>query len=163
MTELLRNWLYALAGASIVCALATALTPEGRWRRITQLVCWLVMVVALISPLRAFDVGGYGEELSKYQTAAAEAAGKSEDIDSSLNRTIIEEQCQAYILDKAKSAGADMDAAVTARWSTEGFWYPYEVKMTGSCGEKAKSELAGLMESELGIPEERQYWSDTDE
>lgn len=163
MTELLRNWLFGLAGAAIVCSLATALTPEGRWRKITGLVCGVVMVIALISPLKDFNVSDYGSQLSEYRNAADKAAGRSEEISESLNRTYIQEECEAYILDKAADLNAGVRTEVTARWDTGGWWYPYEVKIVGDCGEAVKNKLTAVIEADLGIPAERQYWSGTDE
>ena len=74
-----------------------------------------------------------------------------------LNRTIIEGECETYILDKAAALGLEVrEAAVTARWSDEGFWYPWECRL--STGEGDMSGLSRLIEAELGIPEARQRW-----
>ena len=160
MSEFLKNWVCALAGAGLICAAAAALSPEGKWRRITSLCCGLVMIIALVSPLKGFDAAEYGRELYKYRAAASEAAGKSEDIQKRLNRSYIEDECEAYILDKAVSSGAKVKASITARWDTRGFWYPYEVKLYSDSCAAARNELADAIEAGLGIPKERQYWSD---
>ena len=50
-----------------------------------------------------------------------------------------------------------MDAAgiaVTARWSVDGFWYPWEC----SVGAAYSDALAGSIEAELGIARERISW-----
>lgn len=159
MSGALKDWMFSLAGAAIVCSMASALAPEGRWRKITSLVCGMVMIIALISPVKSFSISTYGAELSKYRDAAGKAAEKSEEIGSRLNRTYIEDECEAYILDKAKSLGAHLTAQVTARWDTGGFWYPYEAKLVSDCSAEDRSRISGIMEAELGIPAERQYWS----
>jgi hypothetical protein len=163
MSEFLKNWVYALAGAGLICAAAAALSPEGKWRRITSLCCGLVMIIALVSPLKSFDAAEYGRELYKYRAAASEAAGKSEDIQKRLNRSYIEDECEAYILDKAENDGVSLSAQVTARWDTGGWWYPYEAEIKAGFGGEEREKLAGEIESELGIARQRQYWSDTDE
>ena len=88
--------------------------------------------------------------------AVAEGAGEEAD---RLNRTIIERECAAYILDKADALGISAaDAAVTARWSEEGFWYPWESRV--SCPEGGRAALSEAIEAELGIPPERQSWEE---
>ena len=74
-----------------------------------------------------------------------------------LDRTYIEERCQAYILSKAAQLGAPVtEARVTARWEEDDMvWYPWTVTL--DCPRHAA--LAGLIEGELGIPAERQEWS----
>ncbi|HPS75324.1 MAG TPA: hypothetical protein PLD83_02670 [Oscillospiraceae bacterium] len=161
MTEFLKNWLLALAGAAVVCSLAVTLTPEGRFRRITSLVCGAAMIAALISPLCRFDTAAYASGLAQYRAAAAQAAGDGEKISEALNRTYIQEQCEAYILDKAEKLGANVDVRITARWDTGGWWYPYSAQITGDAG-GGKSALTEAMEAELGIPAQRQDWSGAD-
>jgi len=156
----LHNWLYAVAGSAIVCSIAVTLTPEGRQRKITVFVCSLVMLIAVISPIRKFDVTAYGNALEKYGTMADDAATGADKMNQRLSRTFIEDRCEAYILDKAVSSGAKVKASITARWDTRGFWYPYEVKLYSDSCAAARNELADAIEAGLGIPKERQYWSD---
>ena len=60
-------------------------------------------------------------------------------------------------MDKATQLGLDgLWAEVTARWSDEGFWYPWEARLGGP--ESGRAELERLIEAELGIPAERQSW-----
>ena len=60
-------------------------------------------------------------------------------------------------MDKAAALGLEVcEAAVTARWNDEGFWYPWECRL--STGEGDMSGLSRLIEAELGIPEARQRW-----
>lgn len=37
------------------------------------------------------------------------------------------------------------------------------MKIVGDCGEAVKNKLTAVIEADLGIPAERQYWSGTDE
>lgn len=163
MTEFFHSWLLSLVGAAVVCAMAVALTPSGRPRRITSLVCGIVMIIALISPLRRFDVSLYSREVQKYRQAGQDIAANGEKINEELSRTIIEQDCEAYILDKAEllDSGAAID--ITARWDTQGFWYPYEADIGGALSDSQKKTVAGLLESDLGIPLDRQTWRDANE
>ncbi len=124
-------------------------------KNIVKTLCGMVMAIALISPLMSLDMSDYSINMSKYRQKGEEivAAGKMET--DKLSRTIIEDECRAYILDKADVLGADIaEASVKLKWSEEGFWYPVECEMAG----KYSSSLAGIIESELGIAEENQKW-----
>ena len=51
-------------------------------------------------------------------------------------------------------------AEVEARWSTEGLWVPYAVKLIGEPDEEGKAALTARIQTDLGIPAERQTWAD---
>ena len=42
-------WIRALAGAAVFCAIALALCPEGRPKRVLRAACGVVMAAALLS------------------------------------------------------------------------------------------------------------------
>ena len=121
--ELVTNWIRALVGAAVFCALATALCPEGRPKRVLRAACGVVMAAALLSPVAALDTEALPKAMARYSEAARRQAESAAESADRLNRTIIESECEAYILDKAAQLGLDgLRAEVTARWSDEGFW-----------------------------------------
>ena len=62
-------------------------------------------------------------------------------------------------MDKAAQCGVSLvDAQVTLQWSTDGYWYPYAVRLVTS-GAAENSRLAQTIEADLGIPRARQEWS----
>ena len=155
--ELVTNWIRALVGAAVFCALATALCPEGRPKRVLRAACGVVMAAALLSPVAALDTEALPKAMARYSEAARRQAESAAESADRLNRTIIESECEAYILDKAAQLGLDgLWAEVTARWSDEGFWYPWEARLGRP--ESGRAELERLIEAELGIPAERQSW-----
>lgn len=155
--ELVTNWIRALVGAAVFCALAAALCPEGRPKRVLRAACGVVMAAALLSPVAALDTEALPKAMARYSEAARRQAESAAESADRLNRTIIESECEAYILDKATQLGLDgLWAEVTARWSDEGFWYPWEARLGGP--ESVRAELERLIEAELGIPAERQSW-----
>ena len=154
MSEILSDWIRALAGAGVICTLALLLCPEGRPKRVARLAVGCVMAIALLSPVVKPDAGSFAKAFARYSEAAREAA----DIAGSYERTVIERECEAYIMDRANALGvACVSANAVFRWSEEGFWYPWEC----SLGCEYSPALANLIESELGIPAERQHWEDT--
>lgn len=155
MLELIKSWIVGIAGAAVFCAVMTEISPKGAVKNVVKAVCGMVMAIALISPLLKMDFDSYSLNMAKYRVEAEKLTAEGKEISDSLSRTIIEEQCETYILDKAQSLGAALSGVeVTVKWSSEGYWYPVECRMAGQHSEA----LAGAIESELGIKKEGQIW-----
>ena len=68
--------------------------------------------------------------------------------------SIIAEQTEAYILDKAGELGLEVTVRVETRTEGNGIPVPWSAELTGAQSEA----LASALETELGIPAERQVW-----
>jgi len=145
-----------LCALSIFCGAAINITPEGGVRRIMQLLCTAALTMAILSPIKEIDFDIYALETARLREAEAAINESAERIDDRLNRAVIEEQCEEYILDKAEELGANVSGVnVQAQWSLEGIWVPeIDAPDIGS----AKAALESVIENELGIPAERQMW-----
>ena len=162
MTQWLKEWIGALCACAMICAAALALTPSGRVRKVQRLVCSTVMLLALISPLCSIDIDVFARAQAQFRQLEQSMLQQTEETGKQLNRSIIEQQYAAYILDKAVAMGhAPKAASVTARWDEEGCWYPWEATIDGTV--ECRRQMAAVIEAELGIPAQRQHWScDTD-
>ena len=117
MTSALTDWVRALCGAAVICAAAMALCPDGRVKRVLRLVCGLVMACALLSPVLELDFDAYSSALSGYGEAARAAAEGAQEEARLSSRGVIEEECAAYILDKAEALGlAGCSADCSTMW-----------------------------------------------
>lgn len=160
MTDIIHQWLHAVTFTGIVCSLAYMLTPEGRVKRAMQIICGIVMCIAIISPLAKLDMNSYSKALSQYKIDAESIARNGEEYSKNLNRAIIQERCEAYILDKAAEQGVKLsEVSVLARWSDEGYWYPYEAQICADVPQSAQARLSDTIEATLGISCERQIWN----
>ena len=163
MTEFAGSWVRAIAGAALICAVAFALTPKGKVKSILKLICGIVLICAIVNPVINKNLPDMSMDMSKYREQADEITNNAKDTKNSLSRTIIEDKLNAYILDKAKSYNAQLDSvSVSVKWGDDECWYPYEVSLTASIGEKEKQLISNAIEADLGIPKERQYWSDNE-
>ncbi len=160
MAGWIRNWILSMTGTALVCAAALRLTPEGRVKSVLRMLCAVAMAAALFSPLlRGEALPDYALEVARYRAAAAALTGEGEALGRELDRGIIEQRAEAYILDKARMLGLPLSGAkVAVRWSTEGVWVPESAELTGPYSET----LSRLLAAELGIPAQKQSWR-TDE
>jgi len=99
-------------------------------------------------------------DISEYRRQADEITGSAEEKENSLSRTIIEDELEAYILDKAESLDVTLQSVeVSVKWGDEGCWYPYEVHLTADIPQMKQKLISNSIEAEMGVPDERQYWS----
>ena len=160
MTEFAGEWVRAIAGAALLCAAATALTPKGKVKSVVRFVCGIVIIIAIISPLIKNNFSFLSMDMSQYRTEADEIINNAKETESNLSRSIIEDKLEAYILDKAKSFNAEIQSvSVSVKWGDEGCWYPDEVHLTANIPQREMILISNAIEAELGIPKERQYWS----
>lgn len=166
MLELLKDWILQIVGAAILTAVAMTIAPEGKTKRAVRLVCGVVMLIAMMSIVKDFDFSNYGKYLADCKSGAEYLSTAIDEENDRLSRTIIEEECETYILDKGSRLGLEgMDAAVRAEWSENGFWYPdkAEIRADSTSPTGAKSRLEYYIEADLGIQGENIIWRSKDE
>ena len=161
MMDFAGSWVRAIAGAALICAAAGALTPKGRVKGVLKMVCGLVLILSILQPLVGSDLGSMSLDISEYRRQAEEITGSAAQKENGLSRAIIEEELNAYRLDKAAGLQIPLQAvSVVMKWGEGDCWYPHEVSLTGVLPLREKERLTAEIEAELGIPRERQYWSE---
>ena len=160
MGDTVRTWIMTLAGTAAFAAVAQALSPEGMAKRAVRLACGLGILAALLSLGIDFRWEAYALSLSEYRSMGEQYTQEGENLAMENTRAYIETQCAAYISSKAETLGGTLTADVTARWSGEGYWYPYSVTVFGEIGAEERNALSAAVEAELGIPAERQVWEE---
>lgn len=162
MTDIFSQWLHAVIYTGIVCSIALMLSPDGRVKNALKILCAVAMCAAIVSPLSELDFDAYSKAMARCRLDAEQYADQGEQYSKNLNRTIIEGECRAYILDKADETGTELaEVTVTAEWSTDGYWYPQSVRLVTSGPAAENSRLAQIIEADLGVPRMRQEWSST--
>ena len=157
MIEPLRAWLLALAGAALLTALAAMIPTSESLHRVVKLIGGVALTCLLFSPLVAFDYDSYAAALQSCRLAV-QTDGAAPDCGDGLQRTVIESELRAYILDKATSLDMDVTAEVEAHRGDGELWYPYKATLSGEYTQAQKDELSELIEAELAIPAQRQNW-----
>ena len=146
MLDALRNWIMAICGTALLWGVGMALVGE-KGRKTLGVIGGFATMAAMLSIAGDIDALGVGVYVDRYREEADET------------RFIIEERCEAYILDKAGELNVELqDVSVTAKWSGEGFWYPHRCTLRGV----ESRELSRAIEAELGIAPENQIWSTDD-
>ena len=164
MGDALRSWILGIVGAAMLAAIAMTITPEGRVKKVVSLTCGVAMIIALVRPVTGFDYTGFAKSLTRLRQNAALFSEDASDTNEKLTGLIIEERCAAYILDKGTLLGInDLAVSVSAKWSTEGYWYPSGATITTSANQEFRDKLSYIIEAELGIPPGELIWRMTNE
>lgn len=163
MDAILHSWVCGVAFAGALCAVCMYLCPAGRVKYVLQMASACVMVLAMFAPLLRLDPDAYAGLLTSYREESVAVMGFSDHSAERLNRMVIEQECAEYIWDKAQTYDVPLvGVTVRAKWDDNGYWVPYEV--TYETKEDAvPTALTKKIAEELGIPEERQKISETNE
>lgn len=164
MQAIIHNWVCGVAFAGGLCAVCMYLCPAGRVKYVLQMASACVMVLAMFAPLVRMDPDAYASLLAAYREQSVAVLDVSDISAERLNRTVIEQECAEYILDKAQTFGISIDAVtVRVKWEDAGYWVPYEATYTVPDSTVITREFMQAVSEELGIPEERQNASETNE
>ncbi len=159
MSSLLSGWLIRLTGAALIASAAVTLAPDGPAKKALRLVCGVMMMIALMSGAADFDYSAYAARFSEYRQQAQTLIDGTENSGTQLVRSVIEAELESYILDKAEACGvSDAEVAVSARWSSDGYWYPDTVTIAGQFDEQTRREISRYITAELGVQEIDQRW-----
>ena len=126
---------------------------------VTLLVCGIAILSVLFGSVKELDLSDYSYEIRKQEMISEKMVSELDEVNDALNRSIIEEKCETYILDKAELNNIEIKGvSVLADWSTDGFWYPCSAEIILTQGNQEKDTLAYYINSELGITEENICW-----
>lgn len=153
-----RGWLLTIISASILCALADSLMPPGAVKRVGRLVCGLVLLCAVLSPLAGLDLAGGQDWLEGYFAGLELRQAELEQQVNEGMKVIIEEKYAAYIVDKAAEMGLTCTARVECRAGEDGLYVPDRVEVAGCLSDVEQSRLTQTVETDLGVPLERQAY-----
>lgn len=155
MMEAVRGWLLTVISVSLLCAVASALMPPGAVRRVGKLVCGLVLLAAVLSPAGEVDTDVGRRWLEDYFAGLGRRTEELEETVDSQMKHIIEQECAAYIVDKAAQMGMECSARVECRAGEEGVYLPVRTEVSGSLTEEDRARLFQIVQEDLGIPKDR--------
>ena len=157
MMEAVRGWLLSVIAVSVLCAAADALMPAGAVKRVGRLVCGLVLLGAVMAVDLAAVEGGQ-RWLEGYMSSVRTREAELEETVESQMKMIIEQKCAAYIVDKAAQLGLDCTARVECERSEDGVYLPARTETSGLWTAGAQEKLIRVIETDLGVPRERQFY-----
>lgn len=155
--EALRSYLLSVIAAAVICWMATALMrKDGAVSALGKLLAGVFMTVTILSPVVTWKLPNISVYADQFSADASEAVAMGKCVSNEAMASIIKQQCEAYILDKADDFGARL--TVTISMSEDSLPVPCAVEVTGDCSPYARLRLMEIIQEDLGIGEEAQTW-----
>ena len=140
---------------AILCGIVNSLLEKKNTSgKLLKLVSGIVLTFTVLSPvaeIKLDDLSFFLEDLKEEGEAVA-SMGKTQYFDTMAS--IIKQETEAYILDKARDLKGELSVQVFL--DSEGI--PSSVILSGQISAQAKSELEQIIARDLGISMEDQQW-----
>ncbi len=153
--EALGQYGIRITAAALLCSILSSLCGEGRFKSLMSLLCGSFLAVTALAPLIQLDLRDLEESLYTWSVQGEHLSWDGEKMAREATATIIIQQTQAYILDKAAQLNTNLTVEVILDESNT----PVQAVFRGSVSPNAKRRLIEIMESDLGITKEHQLWS----
>lgn len=153
----MKAYLIEITAAAILAALIRKLAPKSGAGRGARLGAGLLVLLCLIKPLGRFYRDGtalFSRDWGQIDPMASDEVSKEA---NRLMESLITQQAEAYILDKARAMGLEAEVTVTVQLEDR-YPVPWAVTIRGSPTGQQKSALETEIQDALGIPPERQEW-----
>ena len=156
MNSLSEYILSVTSAATIFSILQILLDKKSSSAVLLRFIGGLFLTFTVIAPVVDLDLDiMFDLPLTFVQEADTIAADGYESSRSEL-ATVIKQECEAYILDKARTYQVEPDIEITL--SNDDTPIPTRVQLSGSITPYAKKALETWIANEIGIPEENQIW-----
>lgn len=152
----LRQYILSAAAGALICGIITAFCQKGAYKKHITILCGLFMTFTLLRPLIGIKIPEL-PDINDYIRQAESAVEEGKRISLSAQKTIISQECETYILDKAKEFQVNLTADVTVE-ERGGEPIPVFAEMTGSVLPEVQHKLSAVIAVDLGIPKENQLW-----
>lgn len=153
-----REYLLGVTAAALCCGILTALLgKKGISGKTVKFLCGIVMMLSVIGPIVNVRLDTLPDILDDFSLNAESTAVFGQEAALKEYADIIKSRTAAYILDKAKSLGAELTVEVTLRETVPPV--PCAVRLSGTISPYAKKVLSETIAQDLGIQVEEQTWT----
>ena len=155
--EGVREYLLSVTAGAILCGILGSLVGEkGAFSGLYKLISGLVLCFLMISPLVNIELSDFTQFADDLISQGDQAVREGEESRDQMLRQIITDETRAYIMDKARSYGAEIQVEVTLSQSDPPT--PESCIITGSLSPYVRQQLKKILITDLGIPEENHTW-----
>ena len=155
--EAIRDYLLSVTAAALICGIVNSLSENnGSVSGMLKLLCGLFLAAVVLKPAVDIKLKDIYAITDRLEIDSRQVIASGEEIADEEMKRIIKEKSEAYILDKAKALGMEIDAEIILEDLV-----PARVIVTGNLSPFAKSSLSASITQELAIPPEEQIWKNS--
>lgn len=154
------RYLVCVCAAAILCGVIKSISISNQlFASAIKLLCGIFITIVVISPWKNVSLLKL-PQLPQDLLEQGKVYGKQgEDLSREHIGTIIKEQTQAYILEKAYALNAQVEVSVEV--SDGDLPVPVRAYVTGNLPYLTQSKLSAYMAESLGIAKENQVWNES--
>jgi len=152
-----REYAVSIIATTLICSAVSSLLQNSAAKGIVRMVTGIILTISIVAPLWKLEISipEVFEALVPDEANTASAAG--ENLSQEALRTIIKEDTEAYIQDKAAGLHADITAEVILNHGDPPI--PEKAVISGRISPYAKQQLQEILQTQLGIPKESLEWT----
>ena len=149
-----REYFFSMIVCSLSCGIVSQIISDTKQKELIHLICGMVMTLVIVRPLTGLELESILQfPLQNLDSADWYIAEGEKTASETLERSI-KEACETYILDKAKTLGAEIIMHVTLNKEL----VPVFAEISGDFDSATKVQLQQILTTDLGIPKENQKW-----
>lgn len=152
--ERISQYIVSIVTAAAICSIVKFITGR-KFNPIIKMICGLFLLVTILAPVVHMDFSFTdlicNDEYVDVQNILAQSKA---DVAVSVS-SIIKEETEAYILNKAKDLGLDINIEIVLDESNQ---IPERVILSGYVSPYPKEQLSHYIENTLAIPGANQEW-----
>ena len=155
--ELIRRYLMSLIAASIIVGIVTSvLKTKSSEASIIRLISGVFLTLVMLNPILKVEIQDFLNCCDDITLDASIAVDKGKNIAQTEMRSIIKENLEAYILDKASALQLDVDVDIML--SEDMPPAPNTITIQGNVSPYSKQVLQSFLTNEIGLSKEQQIW-----
>lgn len=155
--EGVREYLLSVTAGAMVCALLSGLLGhKGSLSGLHRLICGLFLCFTVIAPIARIKISDFSELTGDILSQGQQHALDGQESSREAIRQIITDEARAYIMDKARSFGVEVEVHISLSDSDPPV--PVSCRIQGAVSPYVKQQLTQAVVRELGIPEENLTW-----
>lgn len=155
--EGVREYLLSVTAGAMLCGiLGSLMGDKGSLSGLYRLISGLFLCFVVISPLADISFTDLNDFAGDILSQGNGAAREGEEAQEQMLRQIITDETRAYIMDKARSYGAEIQVDLTL--SEDSPPIPDGCTIRGNVSPYVRQQLKKILVTDLGIPEEGQIW-----
>lgn len=155
----IRKYLLSVAAASLLTSLLPALLPKGKIQKVESFIGSLVLILTILSPVVKLNASSIRKAMESYQIDLQDTQRGIEKKSRGVLEELISQRCEEYIWDKAAQMGLQLEIEITVGENSD-IPVPVSASMVGVCSQEDQAVLSKILEEELGIPRNKQEWSE---
>lgn len=155
------NYLFGVIGVCVIASIARLLLSGSKhYKTLGNTIVGVFLILSVLSAVVEIDWSADNKLLMNYTADYNRISEEADAYQAQALRERIKQQTQAYIWNKAKELGLNVEIEV--RLSETYPYAPCGINILGHVSPYAKSQLSSYLSSELGIPKEAQVWMSAD-